>query len=359
VTRRIPTEVEDIDAGWFEEILGAHIRAIDVLEAHSGTTGRARVALNHDEPGLPHSVFVKLAPFDEARRVFVDQEGMGIAEARFYTEIASDVPVRVPRPWYAAHDEAGRYVMVLEDLSAAGANFPGQRDPGLPSFVESVIDAFAALHAAFWGSPRFASDGDLAWVEERSRGYGSRAELVGFAAQQLGTELPAASRRLAELYLPAAARVPGLLTRGTRTLIHGDAHLGNMFADGATPGFLDWALVSFAPGIRDVAYFLGNSVPTDFRRSHESRLVTRYCERLQAAGVTLTFDQAWDQYRANLLTAWIAAIVTAGMGSALQAIEVGMGGLLRADAAIDDHDVAGLFARTESAEMDGTAEKFE
>ena len=349
MTTPIPTEVADITSAWLESALqqcapDAKLRAIDVVEAHSGTTGRARVELTHDDPRLPRSVFVKLAPFDADQRAFVDQTGMGISEARFYEDIAADVPVRHPRPLYATHDDNGRYVMVLEDLQAAGAHYPSHDDPDLPAFVEHTIDAFAALHAAFWASPRFSADGDLAWVRgvASSQSYGAAAPLVSYAVEQLGEQLPEASHRLAGIYLPRAERVPELLARGPCTLVHGDAHLGNMFADGTTPGFLDWAMAGFAPGMRDVAYFVGNSVPTDLRRGAERRLIARYCERLQDGGIRLEIEQAWDQYRLLLLTSWIAAVVTAGMGSKWQPIEIGMSATMRADAAIADHCVADL-----------------
>ena len=343
----LPVDVADIDAAWLQEALqphapGARIDDIEIAEAHSGTTGRARVLLRHDDARLPKSVFVKLPPFDEGQRKFVEAQGMGRAEARFYAELAHEVPVRVPRSWHAAHDGEGRYVMVLEDLLAVGARYPGASDPHLASFVEGTIDAFAALHAVFAGSPRFAAGGDLAWVEERSRSYGSAAPLVTFAVEQLGDRLPAASRALAEAYVPRAERIPALLAEGTPTLIHGDAHIGNMFAPGDTPGFLDWAMVSSAPGLRDVAYFLGGSVGTELRRARERELVARYCAQLRARGAVLETDQAWRQYRLNLLTAWIAALVTAAMGSHWQPIEIGMAATRRADAAIADHDVAGL-----------------
>jgi aminoglycoside phosphotransferase (APT) family kinase protein len=345
---KIPVEVEEITAEWLESVLrphapGASLGAIEVAEAHSGTTGRARVVLKHRDDRLPRSVFVKLAPFDVGQRAFVEQIGMGLCEARFYAELAPEIPVRHPRPWYAAHDDGGRYVMVLEDLAAVGARYPGQGDPDLPRFVERTVDAFAALHASFWASPRFASHGDLAWVERRSRSYGSAAPLVTFAVEQLGAGLPDASRRLAEVYVPRADRIATLLAEGTPTLVHGDAHLGNMFAEGDAPGFLDWAMVSSAPALRDVAYFLGNSVPTDLRRARERELIERYCGRLRDAGVALDVDTAWAQYRLQLITAWIAAVVTAGMGSHWQPIEIGMAATERANAAIEDHRVAELF----------------
>lgn len=267
---------------------------------------------------------------------------MGVAEARFYAEIARDVPVRYPHCWYAAHDESGRYVMVLEDLNAAGVRYPGQRDPDLPAFVESTIDAFACLHATFWQSDRFAPTGDLAWVADRSANYGSAGPLIARAVDQVGDRLPEASRELAEAYLPRVEQIPKLLAHGPRTLVHGDTHLGNMFADGTAAGFLDWAMVGFGSGLRDVAYYLGGSVPTDLRRRRERRLVERYCLRLADDGITLDVDDAWDEYRLQLLTSWIAAVVTAGMGSKWQPIELGMAATMRADTAIADHRVADL-----------------
>ncbi|MGO4445708.1 phosphotransferase family protein [Mycobacterium sp. 2YAF39] len=348
MTVPIPTEVADITAEWLQDVLqtyapGAEVRAIDVVETHAGTTGRARVELTHDDSRLPDSAFVKLAPFDVEQRAFVDQTGMGVAEARFYTDVATDVPVRHPLPLHAAYDGAGAYIMVLEDLTAAGVNFPDYRDPDLLPFVEHTVDSFAALHGAFWGSPRFSPDGDLAWL--RSKTYGSAAALIQYAVEQLGDQLPAASRELAEVYLPRAEQVPHLIAEGTPTLIHGDAHLGNMFADGDRSGFLDWAMVGCAPGMRDVAYFLGNSVPTDLRRAHERQLIDRYCRAIAEHGAVLDIGEAWDQYKVHLISAWIAAVVTAGMGSKWQPIEIGMAATMRADAAIADHGVADLLRR--------------
>jgi aminoglycoside phosphotransferase (APT) family kinase protein len=150
---------------------------------------------------------------------------------------------------------------------------------------------------------------------------------------------------LAEVYLPRADAIAALLADGTPTLVHGDAHLGNMFVDGGTPGFLDWAMVSAAPGLRDVAYFLGNSVPTELRRERERALIGRYAERLRERGIGLDLDAAWQQYRLQLITAWIAAVVTAAMGSQWQPIEIGMAATARADAAIEDHGVVGLLTK--------------
>ena len=52
------------------------------------------------------------------------------------------------------------------------------------------------------------------------------------------------------------------------------------------PGFLDWACVAHAPGMRDVAYFLTNSLPVELRRQHERDLLERYRAGLAAAGAS-------------------------------------------------------------------------
>jgi aminoglycoside phosphotransferase (APT) family kinase protein len=139
--------------------------------------------------------------------------------------------------------------------------------------------------------------------------------------------------------------IAALLVEGTPTLVHGDAHFGNLFAVGDMPGFLDWAMVSAAPGLRDVAYFLGNSVPTELRRARERELVAGYCERLRALGVALDVETAWEQYRVHLVSAWLAAVITAAMGSQWQPIEIGTAATQRANASIEDHAVAELLHR--------------
>lgn len=91
---RSPFDVADLTAGWFAAVLDADVTSCAVLDRHSGTTGRARVALSYGSgvEGRPATVFVKLAPFDDRQRRFVDAVGLGIAEARFYRELGVRVP---------------------------------------------------------------------------------------------------------------------------------------------------------------------------------------------------------------------------------------------------------------------------
>ena len=116
--------MEELEPAWCSEVLGMNIAGVEVLDAHSGTTGRARVGLT-GAADPPVSVFVKLQPFSPEQRGFLRKVGLGVAEARLYEAVGNQLPVRIPRVWHAACDAAdGSFVMVLEDLAASGCRFP-------------------------------------------------------------------------------------------------------------------------------------------------------------------------------------------------------------------------------------------
>jgi hypothetical protein len=340
----LPLDVADLTAKWFSEILERAVDEVDVLDHHSGTTGRAHVALR-GEPGVPATVFVKLAPFDERQRQFVAMIGMGVTEARFYRDLAVEMPVRVPRSWFADTD-GDRYVMVLEDLVASGCRFPNPDDDDMAVRARDIVEQLAALHAQYWETDRFEGDGDLAWLAERGTGdTGGGATFIRMAVDTLGDRLGPEFHRIADLYLARTADIVALWNRGERTLVHGDPHLGNLFVDpraGDRTGFLDWAVIGRSPGLRDVAYVLCNSVPAAVRETEERSLVERYCELLADRGIDLAPEAAWEQYRLFAVYSWVSATATAGMGSKWQPLHIGLGGTRRATAACDHLDSVGL-----------------
>jgi hypothetical protein len=337
-----PLEVDELTAEWFSAALGADVQRVDVLDRHSGTTGRARIALS-GAPSLPATVFVKLPPFDAAQRVFVNEVGMGVTEARFFCDLADEVGVRVPKTLFATYSGDDRYIMVFEDLEAVGCRFPSQHDADIEFRARDIVEQLAVLHARFWESPRFEEGGDLAWIAPKGTGRGDGgAQFVRMAIDAYTDRLPAGFLPLAEFYVERSRDVMGLYAEGPRTLVHGDPHLGNLFVDGDRTGFLDWAVITRAPGLRDVAYVLCNSIPTDVRRANERDLVAHYCELLGADGIELDFDTAWEQYRRFAVYSWVSATCTLGMGSKWQPEHIGLGGTTRATIAAVDLDVLGL-----------------
>jgi hypothetical protein len=340
----IPAAVEELEPAWFSKVLGMHITEVEVLDAHSGTTGRARVGLT-GAPDPPASVFVKLQPFSPEQRGFLRKVGLGVAEARLYEAVGSQLPVRIPRVWHAACDAAdGSLIMVLEDLAASGCRFPTPADDDVLTVATSLMDELALLHAGYrgvelsWLTPpdgmrRKPTDGELA---------ARRTHFIQLALDQFGDEMGPAFRALAEFYIARSGDVIELFNEGEHTLIHGDDHIGNLFVDDGRTGFYDWAVASRAPGVRDVAYFLCNSLPVATRRTEQDSLLARYREALAANGWTLDGQTASDQYRLFSIYSWIAAVSTAAMGSQWQPVEVTRPALISTTAAIEDLDVVGL-----------------
>jgi aminoglycoside phosphotransferase (APT) family kinase protein len=340
----LPLDVEALTAEWFAWALDSDVTAVELLDQHSGTTGRARVALRGDK-NVPATAFVKLAPFDESQREFVNSVGMGVSEARFYRDLAGELPVRVPRSWFSEYDD-DTYVMVLEDLEASGCRFPAPDDDDIEFRARDIAEQLAALHAPYWNSDRFDAGGDLEWLAHRGTGQGDGgAPFIQIAADQLADRLPDEFRRMAEFYVARARDIAALWNAGPRTLVHGDPHLGNLFVDeqaASRTGFLDWAMVGRSPGVRDLAYVMCSSVPGEVRRTNERAIVERYCELLAEGGVTLPFDDAWQQYRLFAVYGWVAATATAAMGSKWQPLHIGLAGTERATRAITDLDALGL-----------------
>jgi hypothetical protein len=339
----IPSDVDQLTAEWFSEVLQRDVAEASVVDRSTGTTGRALVALQ-GEAGLPETVFVKLPPFDASQREFVAGTGMGPAEARFYRDLAGEVAVRVPRVWYAATDDHD-YVMVLEDLTASGCRFPTAHDADIEARARDITEQLALLHAPYWESPRFESGGDLEWLTARGQRGGGGRFFIKKAVEEIGGQMDAEFHRVAELYLARTTEIVELLREGAPTLVHGDSHLGNLFVDvaaGDRTGFLDWAVVCRGPGIRDLSYVMCNSVPSEVREPIERELVERYCALLAQAGVAVDADETWDRYRIHAVYSWVAAVSTAGMGSKWQPIEIGMAASRRTTSACAHLDTAGL-----------------
>jgi hypothetical protein len=330
----IPAAVEDISPEWLSRVVaerfpGAVAGRVDVVGSHSGTTGRARLrATWKPGSGAPEALFAKLAPTDPIQRAMVLSTGMGRREARFYAELAGDLPVRVPAPIWAGWSEDGSsYFMLLEDLAEAGCSFPSSKGDDGGVHARAMMDTLGELHGRYAESPRFS--GDLAWIEPPMRGEIGPL-LVREALKQFGEGMPAAFHSLAELYLDHTEALCDLLDAGPQTLLHGDSHTGNTFFDGSRVGLLDWACTCRAPGLRDVSYYLCSSAPTERRRSDERALLERYLDAFsRCGGAAPSLEDAWRAHRRFAVCAWIAATATAAAGSRMQAIEIGLRSMQR------------------------------
>jgi aminoglycoside phosphotransferase (APT) family kinase protein len=199
----------------------------------------------------------------------------------------------------------------------------------------------AKLHAAFWESPRFAAD--LSWVRSRENSRRSMgwerfvsSQLLKLAENNFGRQMPDEFARACALIRTQRQHLEDLWAQGPRTLVHGDPHLGNLFFDADRVGFLDWQVIQCAPGMKDISYFLCNSLRSELRREHEQSLMRRYLESLAELGISvLSFDEAWQQHRRFALYSWVAATFTAA-ATGLQEADIAMAGMKTATNAIVD-----------------------
>jgi aminoglycoside phosphotransferase (APT) family kinase protein len=106
------------------------------------------------------------------------------------------------------------------------------------------------------------------------------------------------------------------------TLIHGDSHLGNFFVTGDRMGMLDWQAAQWAKGIRDVQYFLINSMQEVVLAANERSLIGHYVAELRRHGVTLDAEEAWAQYRAYSFQTLMTSVVSLGLGTMTDMDEV-------------------------------------
>ncbi|WP_445167898.1 phosphotransferase family protein [Mycolicibacterium sp. Dal123E01] len=340
---KIPASVDDLTPSWFSAALGESVTVVDVLDAHSGTTGRARVRVHSD--GLPETLFVKLQPFTPEQQAFLRQVGLGIAEARLYANLGNELPVRIPRVWHSAYDATdGSFVMVLEDLVASGCRFPSPDDDGILDVARSAMTELATLHTTYHDReiPWLATPEGMRRKPDDPKTAARRTHFIRLALDQFGAEMGPAFRRLAQLYIERSGDIVGLFGEGELTLIHGDTHSGNLFVDDDRTGFYDWAVVGRGPGMRDVAYFLCNSLPAEVRRAEQDALLARYRSALASQGVALDQRTAAEQYRLFSVYSWIAAVSTAAVGSQWQPIEIARAAMVLTTTAIEDLGVVEL-----------------
>jgi len=330
--------------GWLAGKMGIEVRLIEsasIQEVHSGTATRSRLHIRYvEEAGDaagPASLFIKSGPPGFGSALFGVLFGLGGNEVDFYRHIRPGLPVRSPGVFHC-EGNSNNYVMLLEDLTDRGCDFKTLAASTSLEEATKIITTLGTLHGKFWESPRFAAD--LSWVRRLETDLDFR--LLDLVRQ---LSVPIACEKYAHILPPEIVDViPHLMSnyrrleaawaRGPRTLLHGDAHLGNMYVQEGEVGLLDWQVCNYGQGMRDISYLLVNSLDEKLRLAHQEELIRHYLAVLAAQGISLAFDTAWRQYRLQSVYAWIAGVVTAP--SNFQPESVVAAGLTRASLAVLD-----------------------
>lgn len=309
---RLPRAFDELTPAFFSEALSAKFPGVKVSSAvrtdeRIGTSASCRVALQYADRGAgeaaPDTVYVKggFTPKQLNRYWVVLQQ-----EARFYSDMAQDVPMNIPTCYYAACDSERQGVTMLEDLVVTrGARFVFM-NKGWGALkvdeVSALLEQLARMHARWAGDPRLdALAGfekpqrefmkycirDQHWEEVLKRPYGHRLQSI-FPDVALARE--------------ALERQHAINDAAPKTLLHGDAHGGNVFFErDGTPGWMDFQLYFAGPYMYDVAYVILTGLTVEDRRKEEGRLLRHYLDVARAEGMDVhNFDEAWLFYRQQM-----------------------------------------------------------
>ena len=320
-----PRSRHDLEPAWLTGVLepggwldGATVVDADVADLGVGrgfVSQTVRITPRYDGPAprAPRSMVAKLPTFMSYPDFLEPLLGVIIkAEISWYNEAASDCAARVPECYWAGHESDAAYALLLEDLG--GLKSLDQADSCTPSQARLVVEHLARAHAGWWESDLLRS---YDWLPSTERQVELHTPLVQGAwdlfAERVVPEvcpdfLPVGerlARDYAELYPRGAA--------SAATLVHGDFRSENLlFGDPDSREalvVLDWQLIGYGSGARDLAYFVGQSLDVPTRRAIETELLEIYYRGLIRGGVSsYSFDQLRDDYRLGLLTGMMIPI---------------------------------------------------
>ncbi|OBB74350.1 phosphotransferase [Mycobacterium sp. 852014-52144_SCH5372336] len=336
--RSLPRCVSELDAPAMSRIIGRPVTAVSVLGGDSGTSSRARLGLIGDD--VPPTVFVKLAAETVATRLMGEMGRLGATETRFYRELSPRL-TGVPTCHGSAFDSVtGRYVLVLEDLPADECEFPDTLHPISADRAAKIVELQARLHATFWNQVPdwlYTASGDTASL--------LTGPLLKTSARRIAerTDIAVDAGRFIDENYRAVAR---LIDEPPHTVMHGDAHPGNVYFRNGEAGLLDWQAVRRGHPNRELAYTLVTSMTPADRHAHQRDLLDVYRQALTACGgPELDRDELWERYRQGALYAYVAALITAGLGG-MQAEGIALEGLRRGIAALEDLDTVAVLQKS-------------
>jgi aminoglycoside phosphotransferase (APT) family kinase protein len=296
--RALPVRASDLTPAWLSGVLDIEVADVTILDHASATNQRVRIGLTYAAASEgPTSLFVKLASPDPVHREMIGASSMGEREARFYSDVAPSVDLRVPRAYYAASADDGSFALLLEDLTAGECAFSDGAWGVTADAAASALEEMARFHARF-EDPAVRSA--LApWLAAPQPQHGDMvAQLMRAVLDEHGDVLTPAYVAAGELYVEHYARLDELWNAGPQTYIHGDTHIGNVFLDHGRVGFLDWGLSRVSTPLRDVSYFLTMAVDPEDRRQSERDLLQLYLDALRTSGgADIAFDEAWSVHR--------------------------------------------------------------
>lgn len=320
----IPTTLQGaLDPQWLGQVLtpisgGRAVVSVELSELIRTMASKARIAVRFEgDPSTHHLCLKAFLDNDEAAAL----GGITtLREAEFYRQIAPQLTMRTPPCVAIAVDHAaGRGILIMADLIAAGARFCSALDSFSVIAVQQTLDQIARLHA------RSDLLHERDWIPCRVE---MLAQRTMFPAERLQPLMHDARRgNLPARTLDASLLLAGIKALATRnaakpqTLLHGDCHAGNLYWTTEGPGFSDWQLIQRGNWALDVAYHIASLLPADVAEREERALLDGYLDALaRHGGAGPDHRTAWDDYRCAQIYGYYHWAITSKVDPAITSV---------------------------------------
>lgn len=350
----MPMTPEKISAEWLSSILGHKVQSFNITSTLlDQTTGKvfldltyedgAVMAAEKDRPahlclkGSFNPTMANMPGYAELLYMAYSQE------VEFFARVAPKLPtevLRLPKVWWAgASREQTQGICAMEDLNRRpGIRYGEPAEAATVTEAMACVEQLAALHAATWGYSRESDFPSAGGYEAVMLGLtlGWDAMVLDPARPPIPAAYRAQARTTAAIQKHFATRNPRFLC-----LVHGDAHVGNLFLDGDGPAFLDWQFASVGSAFHDVAYYLAGALSVADRRKHEDAVLDHYLATLARLGgpkLGRGDEEVMREYRKCLISGmgWVLTPVQMQKRERVEAM------VERYAAALEDHKVIEL-----------------
>ncbi|NKX56565.1 phosphotransferase [Arthrobacter mobilis] len=348
----LPLAYESITDEWLTDVLCANFPGAAVVghrlgAPDNGSSNRRIIHLTYNEAGtaagLPSALFCK-ASHDLVNRIVLGAANSASGEEFFYSQIRPQIEIEAPKSYFArVDDQSFNSMIMLEDLTGR-SEFLNHASTISLQRAKSQIRLLAGLHAACHeGTELGAKAKNVQTWPEFFRKTLNMGMKEGSQAGFLGAEEVIPERlyaRFDEIWPATVASVDDHKSL-PYTLAHGDVHLKNWYVAGnGEMGLADWQCVSRGHWGRDLAYTLSTALTVEDRRQWERELIELYLDLMREAGAPVPdFNQAWDIYRRQLMTAltwWTICVEPPATMPDMQPRDTTMEFVKRIATAIDD-----------------------
>lgn len=320
-----------VDLEMFSKVCGREITKIEYnshREQHANSTERAWLRVRFVGDSKDTLVFAKCQAASWVVWAMMSIFDVYRNELHAYAQI--EMPVKTAKI-YGAKYSPSRFVLVMEDLSQKGVEFPNVWSKEVNKKLgQQVLTTLAKLHATFWGDK--CPNGVWGKPSRPYQGLGmgmftlynvEKRCMKGLIPPKIHNVFMQALWHWREYRDYMDNTMP-------QSLAHCDTHMGNFYIEkDGTIGCIDFQVFSKENPMRDVAYFLSSSYDPDLLQDDEEDLIKFYLSKLEEFGVPAkevpTFEEAWFAYRAMLFSTLYAWVFSGGAANLMDPTQTNCG----------------------------------